>query len=572
MVEKEIKVVKTEPEPYVGFTYTFDETDSCLSKYGIKPIIRSTINEQDVYTQHWTSFDEINDELVGKKIKMRVRLQRSRIKGKGGFVVLRQGISTCQGVAFASEGVISAQMINFIASIPHESIIDIEATVVAAKMPVVSCSVSNYELTIETVFLVTACVKVLPFQLEDANRKGAVGSEDKVEEEPKIEEKKEEVKEEEVKEGEGADDEKKRKKKEEKERKKKEKEEKKAKAKEAQSQSKVNIVVNSNTRFDNRVLDMRTLSTNALMRLQSGVGRYFRDYCYKHDFVEIHTPKLIQGASEGGTNVFKFKYFGQEGCLAQSPQLFKQMAIIGGLEKVFEVAPVFRAENSNTGRHLCEFTMLDFEMTFKEHYVELIDMIYGLFVHIFDGLKKDYAHEFDVINSQYPFEFIEYSRTPVKLTYHEGVELLNQAGFKQDVNEDLDTLNEKKLGGIVKEKYGTDFYFLHKYPKSARPFYTMRDPEDNNFTNSYDAFIRGEEVLSGAQRINDYEELLKNVKEAGIDPMGSGLKDYVKAFQLGCPPHGGCGIGLERIVKLLTGFSNVKRCCMFPRDPKRLSP
>ena len=147
---------------------------------------------------------------------------------------------------------------------------------------------------------------------------------------------------------------------------------------------------------------------------------------------------------------------------------------------------------------------------------------------------------------------------------------MKEKGIIQDVNEDLDTVNERKLGEIVKEKYKTDFYFLHKYPKSARPFYTMRDPKDENFTNSYDAFIRGEEVLSGAQRIHDYDMLYKNVVDAKINP--ETLEDYLNAFKLGSPPHGGTGIGLERVVKLFVGFGNVKRCCMFPRDPKRIKP
>ena len=306
------------------------------------------------------------------------------------------------------------------------------------------------------------------------------------------------------------------------------------------------------------------------MRLQSGVGQLYRDYLHNEGFIEIHSPKLIGGASEGGTNVFKLKYFDKDACLAQSPQLYKQMCIIGGIERVYEIAPVFRAENSNTGRHLCEFTMLDLEMSFKEHYFEVLDVINSLFVHIFDGLKTKYKHELNIVANQYPFELIEYKKELVKLTFHEGVALLKENGIEQDVNEDLDTINERKLGEIVKKKYGTDFYLLYKYPKKARPFYTMPSPDDENFTNSYDAFIRGEEILSGAQRIHDYDALYKKVVESNIQP--DTLKDYLNSFKLGAPPHGGAGIGLERIVKLLTGFSNVKRCCLFPRDPKRLSP
>lgn len=345
----------------------------------------------------------------------------------------------------------------------------------------------------------------------------------------------------------------------------------KEKEKEAKEKEEKSVtVVKSNTRFDNRVLDFRVAATQAIFRLQSAVGQLYTEFLFNEGFIEIHSPKLISGASEGGTNVFKLKYFDKDACLAQSPQLYKQMAVIGGIERVFEIAPVFRAENSNTGRHLCEFTMLDMEMSFKEHYFEIVDVINKIFVHIFDGLNTRFKHELNIVANQYPYEPITYQKELLKLTFHEGVALLKENGIEQDVNEDLDTVNERKLGEIIKKKYGTDFYLLYRYPKSARPFYTMPYPEDENFTNSYDAFIRGEEILSGAQRIHDYDLLLKKVVEKGINP--ETLKDYLNAFKLGAPAHGGCGIGLERIVKLFIGFSNVKRCCLFPRDPKRLAP
>ena len=315
---------------------------------------------------------------------------------------------------------------------------------------------------------------------------------------------------------------------------------------------------------------MRVPATQAMMRIQSGVGMFFREFLHKNDFVEIHTPKLISGTSEGGTNVFKLKYFEWDACLAQSPQLYKQMAVIGDIERVYEIGPVFRAENSNTGRHLCEFTGLDIEMTFKDHYFEVLDVIGDLFYYIFDGIHQKYAHELNVINNQYPFEPLKYSKNALKIDFKEGCKMLADAGVQQSVDEDLSTDTEKYLGKLVKEKYDTDFYILYGYPKSARPFYTMPDPKDENFTNSYDAFIRGEEVLSGAQRIHVYDMLLNKVKDKGINP--ETLKDYINAFKLGAPPHGGCGIGLERVVKLIAGVKNIKKCCMFPRDPKRLTP
>lgn len=535
-------------EATTKFTFTHDESDQHKDKYGVLPFINSSTDPNNRYQTKWTCFIDISEELVGKVIKCRCRIQRTRGKGKSAFLVLRDILDTAQGVLFTGDEV-SPQMIKFICSIPHESLVDVEALVTKVDKPIESCTISNYELQIKKFFLVVPCVNVLPFQIEDANRKTQKGMEDEPE---KAQEKPQETTEEK------------------KDEKKDKKDKKEKKDKDKDKKEKVEIIVKSDTRFDNRVLDLRVAATQSMMRLQSAVGQLYREYLYKENFIEIHSPKLIGGASEGGTNVFKLKYFDREACLAQSPQLYKQMSVIGGIEKVFEIAPVFRAENSNTSRHLCEFTMLDLEMTFKEHYFEITDTINKLFVHIFNGLKTRFKHELNIVANQYPFELIEYPEELVKLSFHEGVALLKENGIEQDINEDLDTVNERILGELVKKKYGTDFYLLHRYPKSARPFYTMPDPQDPNFTNSYDAFIRGEEILSGAQRIHDYDMLYQKVVEKGINP--ETLKDYINAFKLGAPPHGGAGIGLERVVKLFIGFGNVKRCCLFPRDPSRLSP
>jgi len=196
--------------------------------------------------------------------------------------------------------------------------------------------------------------------------------------------------------------------------------------------------------------------------------------------------------------VFNLKYFNQDCCLAQSPQLYKQMALAADMERVFEIGPVFRAENSNTYRHLCEFTGLDMEMTFKTHYFEVLDMLGDMLIYIFKNLETRFAKELEVIGSQYPFEPFKCVTPVVKLNFKEGVKMLKAAGVNQDALGDLTTESEKALGKLVKEKYDTDFYMLYGYPVNARPFYTMIDPEDPNYTNSYDFFMRGEEITSGA--------------------------------------------------------------------------
>jgi aspartyl-tRNA synthetase len=557
------------------YTFTKDESDPLKDKYGVLPFIQSATDPEHRFQTKFTQISEINASLDGQNVKLRVRLQRSRIKGKSGFLVLREGVYTIQACLFVEDGKISKQMVDFAKSLRLESYIDVTAKVQKVQKPVESCTQKDVELAIETLFLVVSAPKVLPFQMEDALRKVNPELEEDDYQQKKKEENKEEKKEEEKKEekeGEQKEGENKEESKEDKKKKKKEKkkEKKEKKEEEKKDKEKLEIVVKMNTRLDNRVFDLRVPTTQAIFKLQSGVAHLFREYLDSKNFIEIHSPKLIGGASEGGSNVFKFKYFNQDACLAQSPQLYKQMCIISDFKRVYEIGPVFRAENSFTSRHLCEFTGLDIEMEIKEHFFEVLDILGELFYFIFNGLNQRYAKELEIVNNQYPFEPLILTPEVLKLPWVEGIKLLTENGYKQDINEDLDTENEKALGRLVHEKYKTDFYILYGYPKSARPFYTMPDPKDDNFTNSFDAFIRGEEVLSGAQRIHDYDLLLQKIKEKEINP--ETLSDYLNAFKLGAPAHGGAGIGLERVVKLFIGLGNIKKCVLFPRDPKRLRP
>lgn len=306
------------------------------------------------------------------------------------------------------------------------------------------------------------------------------------------------------------------------------------------------------------------------MRLQSGVCRLFREFMMKNDFVEIHSPKIIGGASEGGADVFKFDYFGQQACLAQSPQLYKQMALCADMDRVFEIGPVFRAEKSFTNRHLCEFTGLDMEMTIKEHYFEVLDMLAELLIHIFTNLEARYKTELNVIKQQYPFEDFKCKTPIVKMHFRDGVKMLKEAGYEQGELEDLSTETERALGALVKKMHDTDFYMLYGYPAAVRPFYTMLDPHDPNYTNSYDFFMRGEEITSGAQRIHDADMLTERALGFGI-PVKD-LEDYINAFKYGAPAHGGAGFGLERIVKFYCNLHNIRKSSLFPRDPRRCKP
>lgn len=310
------------------------------------------------------------------------------------------------------------------------------------------------------------------------------------------------------------------------------------------------------------------------MRVQAAVCQLFREYLYANGFLEIHSPKLIAGASEGGSSVFRLAYFDRQACLAQSPQLYKQMVICSDFNRVFEIGPVFRAEKSHTHRHLCEFTGLDLEMEITEHYNEILDVLDGLFSCIFDGLEKRFAKELATVRSKWnvaPFKFWN-GRANLRLKWPQAIEMLRGAGVQIGDFEDINTEKEKLLGKLVKEKYDTDFFMLTHFPSCIRPFYTMVDPEDGRYSNSYDLFMRGEEIVSGAQRIHDSELLTTRAKAMLGEEGVSSIKDYVDAFRFGAPPHGGAGIGLERVVMLYLGVENVRECSLFPRDPERLTP
>ena len=209
-------------------------------------------------------------------------------------------------------------------------------------------------------------------------------------------------------------------------------------------------------------------------------------------------------------------------------------------------------------------------MEIKNHYFEALDLIGELMVFMFKNLKTRYARELGVIAEQYPFEEFKCADLVFKLNFKDGIKLLHEAGVAQEPLEDLSTDTEKALGRIVKEKYDTDFYMLYGYPVNVRPFYTMIDPHDSNYTNSYDFFMRGEEITSGAQRIHDPEFLTKRAKECGIAI--DTIKDYIDSFKYGAPAHAGAGFCLERIVKFFCNLHNIRKTSLFPRDPRRLTP
>ena len=327
-----------------------------------------------------------------------------------------------------------------------------------------------------------------------------------------------------------------------------------------------------NTRLNFRYFDLRAPFNNCIFKIKSMFSHLFRNYLMDQDFCEIHTPKLISTASEGGAAVFKLDYFGSAAYLAQSPQLYKQMCINSDFNKVFEIGPIFRAENCISQRHLCEFIGLDIEMVLTpgETYHQIINLAWSALITIFNKILISSKKELEYIKSIHPFEDPIYSEKPLIIEFKDAVKLLQDNGFEQNISEDLSTSHEAQLGVIIKSKYKQDLFVLDKFPSGVRPFYTMPCSLESKFSNSFDIIFRGQEISSGSQRINNYEILMKRFLNDKLKP--ELFKDYLDSFKYGSRPHGGCGFGLERIVMLYLKIDNIKECSIFPRDPNRITP
>lgn len=528
-------------------------TNATFDNFGRLPMIQSKDRPGRVFTR----VEDLDDSKANQTVLVRVRVHTSRPTGNLCFLLLRQRSFTVQAVV-AKGGNVSKEMVTFAKNISKETIVDVEGVVSVVNARIESATQQTVEIQVQKIFVVNVAEN-LPMQIEDASRSSTLISQREAEVkalETQIEQAMQRQKEV------AADS-----------------EDGKKLAAEVEGLKKklentpLFPTVGMDTRLNNRVLDLRTPANQAIFTLQSGVCQLFREFLYSNGFVEIHSPKFIGTASEGGANVFKCDYFDTKAYLAQSPQFYKQMGICADMERVFEIGPVFRAEYSLTHRHLCEFTGLDLEMAFNEHYHEVLDVLGDLFTYIFEGLEKRFAKQLDAVRQQYPFEPLKFSKPPLKLNFPDAVKLLNEKGkIDPPMNEldDFNTTNEKLLGKIVKEVYDTDFFIIDKFPKAVRPFYTMPDPNDERWSNSYDFFLRGEEILSGAQRVHDPELLSQRAKECGVDV--EKIKDYVESFKYGILPHAGGGIGLERVVMFYLGLKNIRYTSMFPRDPKRLTP
>ena len=323
--------------------------------------------------------------------------------------------------------------------------------------------------------------------------------------------------------------------------------------------------INLSTVLDLRPVSMRNPRERAIFKIQEGIARGFRDYLLSNGFTEIRSPKINFAGAEGGTNVFKLDYFGKEVYLAQSPQLYKQ-ALVGVFQRVFEVAPVFRAEHHDTSRHLNEYTSMDFEMGFIDGFEDIMNMETGVLKYIMDLLKKEYSAELELLHADVPV--IDGIPT-IKFMDAKDV-IINKFKYKPTDMKDFDPAEEEILGKWAKKELNSDFLFVTHYPSKKRPFYTMDDPNDPEYTLSFDLLFRGLEITSGGQRIHDYNMQVEKMVKCGMNP--EEFDTYLMLHKYGAPPHGGLGIGLERLTMHLLGFKNVREATMFPRDINRVSP
>ena len=314
-----------------------------------------------------------------------------------------------------------------------------------------------------------------------------------------------------------------------------------------------------------RSVSLRNMRERAKFRIQEGIVRGFRDFLYSQQFTEIHTPKIGSKGAEGGSNVFKLEYFHRPAVLAQSPQFYKQM-MVGVFDRVFETAPVFRAEKHNTKRHLNEYTSLDFEMGYIDSFEDIMAMETGFLQYMMAMLAKDYAKELKILNITLP----DVSKIPTVRFDEIKQKVSEKYGHKMRNPFDLEPEEEQLIGQYAQEEWGSDFVFVTHYPSKKRPFYAMDDPADTRYTLSFDLLYKGMEITTGGQRIHDYKALREKIAARGMEE--EGLEHYLDTFKHGMPPHGGLGIGLERLTMKLVGEDNVRETTLFPRDLSRLEP
>lgn len=329
--------------------------------------------------------------------------------------------------------------------------------------------------------------------------------------------------------------------------------------------SKQSLRLNLDTQLGLRPITLRSLQERSVFRIQAAVSQAFRDYLLGQGFVEIHTPKIVHAGAEGGSNIFRLDYFGRKAFLAQSPQFYKQ-TMVGVFERVFEIAPVFRAEKHSTPRHLNEYTSMDFEVGFIDSFYDIMALETGFLQAMTGVLSRQCPGDLERLGAALP----QVEQIPaVRFDWIKRA-AAEKYGYRIRDPYDLEPEEEQAIGRYAQEEWGADFVFVTHYPSKKRPFYAMDDPEDPRYTLSFDLLFHGMEVTTGGQRIHDYAAQVEKMRRRGMDP--EAFQHYLMIHKHGMPPHGGLGAGLERLTMKLCGLDNIRRACLFPRDLGRLEP
>ena len=322
-------------------------------------------------------------------------------------------------------------------------------------------------------------------------------------------------------------------------------------------------------RLDWRYLDMRRPQVALLFKVQTALEAAFREYWLQHDFIEIHSPKLMGAPSESGAELFEVQYFEGKAYLAQSPQFYKQMAMAAGFERVFEIGPVFRADPSYTARHMTEFTGIDMEFSYVESHEDVMVFLENMLAFVYQRVKEQYGAQIqehfgvDLVIPTVPFPRIPMSQ---------GMEILKSVGYEVPAEKkgDIDPGGERALADYVRQQYNHDFFYLTEWPIGVRPFYHMRLPENPALTRSFDLIANGTEIVTGAQREHRHDVLLAQALEKGLRP--ESIQYYLDFFRFGCPPHGGFGMGLSRLLMIMLNLPNIREAVFLFRGPNRLNP
>jgi len=325
--------------------------------------------------------------------------------------------------------------------------------------------------------------------------------------------------------------------------------------------------------LDNRLLSLRNPKILSIFRVQAAIAGAFASYMRANDFTEIKTSKLVAGGTEGGTNLFMVQYFDRELYLAQSPQFYKEAMVASGLERVFEIAPVYRAEKHDTPRHVNEYVSLDVEMAFIENELDLIELERGFLAHVFAELDKNNKKDLEAWGATVPSPE-SVAKAPI-IKYEDAIKLANTeaAGSKKSTGKifDITPEAERLLCEWAERENGAALVFVNEYPRRYRPFYSYPIGEGNSAGSmTFDCLFRGLEITSGGRRHHELSAFLDALPRFGMKPQDQ--EGYVKLLKYGCPPHGGFAIGLERLTQKILGLSSVKEASLFPRDRKRVDP